>query len=292
MFSPLGELVWYLSGSNQLEQIIHYIPKYKNYSNDGTSLSGAYGPRIFEVDRRINSHNPTDHWQRIIDLLIKRGDTRNAVIQIFSNSDTYADNKDVPCTCTMQFAVRGKRLNLHVHMRSNDAVLGLPHDIFAFTMMQEIAARELGVEIGRYTHSVASLHLYDDTHEAQPRSMAQQFLDEPLPDDVPMPPMPWGDPWPALRYLIAAERAIREGKYDHADIEGMDPYWKDLILLLRAHSIAKSPDGEHELHRLTSQFASNVYHLYVLDRLERKRVKRNSTPDMFKDYQNGNEKDT
>ncbi len=144
MFSPLGELVWYLSGSNQLEQIIHYIPKYKNYSNDGTSLSGAYGPRIFEVDRRINSHNPTDHWQRIIDLLIKRGDTRNAVIQIFSNSDTYADNKDVPCTCTMQFAVRGKRLNLHVHMRSNDAVLGLPHDIFAFTMMQEIAARETG----------------------------------------------------------------------------------------------------------------------------------------------------
>jgi thymidylate synthase len=33
-------------------------------------------------------------------------------------------------------------------MRSNDAYLGLPHDVFCFTMLQEIIARSLGREIG------------------------------------------------------------------------------------------------------------------------------------------------
>ena len=48
-----------------------------------------------------------------------------------------------------------------VHMRSNDAYIGLAHDVFAFTFMQEIVARDVGLDLGTYTHSVGSLHLYD-----------------------------------------------------------------------------------------------------------------------------------
>jgi len=40
----------------------------------------------------------------------------------------------------MQFMVRRRRLHLLTNMRSNDAFIGLPHDIFAFTMLQEIMA--------------------------------------------------------------------------------------------------------------------------------------------------------
>ena len=37
---------------------------------------------------------------------------------------------------------------LVVHMRSNDVFMGFPHDVFAFTMIQEILANDLGVKLG------------------------------------------------------------------------------------------------------------------------------------------------
>ena len=58
-------------------------------------------------------------------------------------------------------------------MRSNDAFKGLPHDVFCFTMLQEIFARTLGVHVGVYKHAVGSLHLYD-----KDRQKANQYLKE------------------------------------------------------------------------------------------------------------------
>ena len=48
------------------------------------------------------------------------------------------------------------------HMRSNDVFRGLPHDLFCFTMLQELIARSVGVELGSYHHMVGSLHMYEE----------------------------------------------------------------------------------------------------------------------------------
>lgn len=211
VFSALGELVWYLASSNSIDFIEYYIRCYTRFSDDGKTANGAYGPRLFgahDVYGRASSRTP---WQRVMDTLRKRSGSRNGVIQIFSNHDAEIDSNDIPCTCTLQFVIRNERVHLHTHMRSNDAFLGLPHDIFSFTMLQEIAARELGYELGTYQHSVASLHLYDDNEKVKSRTLAQQYLDEGLHDIVPMPPMPKGDPWPSIRELVKAEAAIRAG---------------------------------------------------------------------------------
>jgi thymidylate synthase len=47
VFSCLGEFLWYMSGSNSLEFIKYYIKDYGKYSDDGLTLFGAYGPRLF-----------------------------------------------------------------------------------------------------------------------------------------------------------------------------------------------------------------------------------------------------
>ena len=69
----------------------------------------------------------------------------------------------------------------------NDAYIGLAHDIFAFTMLQELMARSLGVDVGPYRHSIGSLHLYD-SH----RAAARAYLREGWQETVSMPPMPPG----------------------------------------------------------------------------------------------------
>jgi thymidylate synthase len=153
-FSCLGELLWYLAGSNELAFIQHYIADYEKYSDDGKTIFGAYGPRLFAM-RNVNQ----------IDNVITRlrragGHSRRAVIQLFNAEDLVDEHEDIPCTCTLQFMVRDKRLHLFTNMRSNDAYLGLPHDVFAFTMVQELIARSIGVSLGTYKHAVGSLHLY------------------------------------------------------------------------------------------------------------------------------------
>jgi thymidylate synthase len=113
-------------------------------------------------------------------------------------------------------------------MRSNDVYKGFPHDIFCFTMLQEVLARSLGLEVGIYKHFVGNLHLYDEDKIA-----VQQYLSEAVQPTISMPPMPTGDPWPSLKKLLAAEYSIRTKKEPDANLWRIDPYWADLMRLLQ-----------------------------------------------------------
>jgi thymidylate synthase len=47
VFSALGELLWYLAKTNSLEFIRYYVQKYEQETEDGVTVRGAYGPRLF-----------------------------------------------------------------------------------------------------------------------------------------------------------------------------------------------------------------------------------------------------
>ena len=121
-------------------------------------------------------------------MLKRKTDTRQAVVQIFDVNDLVQPSTNVQCTCTLEFLARGRKLHMFVNMRSNDAYRGLPHDIFAFTIIQELVARSIDHEVGAYHHAVGSLHLYDDTE-----GDARRFLSEGWQEELAMPPMPRGD---------------------------------------------------------------------------------------------------
>ena len=114
-------------------------------------------------------------FENLIELLKKRPTSRQAVLQLFDSTDLAKPHEDVPCTCTLQFLMRGGKLHLVVYMRSNDVIKGLPHDIFCFTMLQEMVARIMSVDLGIYKHCVGSLHLYDTD-----KSKAESFMREGL----------------------------------------------------------------------------------------------------------------
>lgn len=284
-FSPLGELFWYLSGSDSVEFIKHYIPNYPKLIKDEVKANGAYGPRIFGKEA-LAKLDGSSEWDRVIRTLREREGSRNALVQIYDNSDAKPKNGDKPCTCTIQFAVRNGQLFMHTHMRSNDAFFGLPHDIFTFTMLQEIAARELGFGLGRYTHSVTSLHLYHDCVATKDRlaitsmSGAEAYYREGFHDFKPMPEMPSGNPWKSIEQVKTAEQEIRAGNIDHTVSSDLDPYWRDFIELFRIHMIfeemKKRGDDlrteRSELRRVVRIMTdiSPTYRIYILGRLERK----------------------
>lgn len=252
LFSCLGELLWILAGSNRLGFIQHYISSYDKFSDDKKTIYGAYGPRLFGA-------SPNDQVFRVIQLLKVNPDSRQAVLQLFDRTDTLEPHKDIPCTCTLQFLVRGGRLHMLTSMRSNDAWLGLPHDVFTFTMLQELVARSLGVELGEYKHSVGSLHLYDEHHDK-----AARFLEEGWQPNRAMPPMPQGDPWAAVKSLVAFERKARTGRGPiPSPRDSMEPYWADLATLLTIHKAGLVKNNQPEIRRLWRRIHNDVYSTYI-----------------------------
>jgi thymidylate synthase len=184
-FSALGELLWYLAGSDRLDFIQPYVPEYKKDADEGI-LHGAYGPRLFAMRGNV------DQLKNVTALLEGNPGSRRAVVQLFNAEDIAAAHKEIPCTTTLQFHLRDGQLHLSATLRSNDAYWGLPHDVFCFTMIQEMMARRLGVELGEYYHYVGSMHVYVDHLDK-----IGEYLAEGHQKTIEMPPMPVGDPFPA-----------------------------------------------------------------------------------------------
>lgn len=251
VFSSLGEFLWYLAGSNELSFIEYYIKLYPKYSDDQRSIFGAYGPRLFRMRGYVNQVD------NIVQLLKRKPTSRQAVIQLFDAEDIVESHKDIPCTCTLQFFVREGRLHMLASMRSNDAFKGLPADVFAFTMLQELIARSLGVELGIYKHAVGSLHLYEAD-----RDSAASFIGEGLSSTIEMPVMPYGDPWGAVSILLDVESKFRCGAEIDIDTLGQDKYWLDLMRLLKAFSLkaCKSPEAYESL---IAQMDNPNYGVYI-----------------------------
>src|SRR5262249_22810628 len=146
---------------DDVEFVAAYIPRYRKEADDAGKVNGAYGPRLM-------SRYGLNQIDAVTDLLRRKQGTRRAVIQIYDARDLQTD-EEVPCTTTLQFFIRDDRLHLAASLRSNDAYRGLPHDVFCFTMLQEMMAQRLGLGLGEYFQQVGSFHLYtsDETKVAR-----------------------------------------------------------------------------------------------------------------------------
>jgi thymidylate synthase len=254
VFSALGELLWYLSGSAATDRITHYIPAYQEYDEDGV-VHGGYGPRL---------RGDNDQLATVIALLRRKPSTRQAVIQIFDRVDLLEPHKDIPCTCTLQFLNRQAGLDAVVYMRSNDAFIGLPHDVFCFSMIQELVARSIGVDVGRYIHVTGSLHLYDTKIED-----ARRFLDEGYYFSNAMPPMPDADPLAAISEILVLEEQLRCVTDPLSITVPSDPYWGDLARLLIVFELVRGGRAD-DVSAVVDGMNTEVFKLYVSDHLDRK----------------------
>jgi thymidylate synthase len=253
MFSVLGEFLWYLSKGNDLKFVEYYIPRYAKFNkpNQKGMIDGGYGPRLF------NLHGKCDQVKNVIDRLKENSFSRRAVIQIFDGEDL-VKYPDVPCTCTLQFFVRNEKLHMVTYMRSNDAYRGFPHDVFAFTMLQEIIARSLAVDLGYYYHNVGSLHLYKNDKKDVEKYFKEGY--QSINVKFAMPAMPQEDPWNQIEKFMKIEADIRlnVGK----SLDGLNSYWADLGRLLLIFSLYNRDDIKG-IESLRNEMDSSNYHIAI-----------------------------
>jgi len=159
----LSEFLWIMAGRDDIATLEPYNSHIKDFSDDGETLYGAYGVRIFEqIDPMIKriQNDPSDR-RAVLD--IWDSDTRVDLM----NSDLTADTKDPPCNTQIMFKLRDNKLHMTVINRSNDIHWGLyAVNLPTFSMLQVYIAARLGVPVGTQTHLSNSLHVYTDDERA------------------------------------------------------------------------------------------------------------------------------
>jgi thymidylate synthase len=159
-----------------------------------------------------------------VNLLRQDPDSRRAVVPIYARRDVGLDSRDIPCTTTLQFLLRGGKLTMITTMRSNDAILGMPYDVFNFAMIHEWMACRLGVELGDYIHFAGSLHYYG-SDEAKLR----EIVAEPAASEFEMPAMNPETIAQELSVFQNYEEDMRLRKHSDIEINGFfQPFAKVL----------------------------------------------------------------
>ena len=167
-----AEAAWILSGSDWAEDIVPYCKAYKKYSDDGITFFGAYGPPYkAQLDRAVEtlSNDPR---------------SRRALITLWRQNPP--DSLNIPCTISLQWIIRKEHLHCFVSMRSSDVFMGLPYDVFCFSMMTWLFWQKLRknndslfqlLRPGILHVAAASQHLYSRDFDKARAVVASNSLD-------------------------------------------------------------------------------------------------------------------
>jgi thymidylate synthase len=176
--------------------------------------------------------------------MLKRDpDSRRAIIHIRTPYDSEHARLDVPCTLALQFFIRDGSLHLHVSMRSSDVILGITNDVPAFTLLQELMALQLGVDLGEYVHCSNSMHIYSRDFE-----MAEAIIH--TIGSLPVTTMPEMKTLPPLEWMSSIEMMMRSMDNTEklkqllslAKTSEIDDYWYDWLILLASNAASKLGD--------------------------------------------------
>lgn len=161
------EFLWYLDGNAFNTDITKYAKMWESLVNEDGTINSNYGQYIFSgFPSNHTSFRNTSLFYNAVKQLAEDKDSRRAAIPILAQNHLRMKTKDVPCTYALGFRIRENKLNMSVHMRSQDAVFGMGNDAPCFSFIHEMLWAMLTdvypeLELGTYYHTVDSFHVYE-----------------------------------------------------------------------------------------------------------------------------------
>ena len=125
---------------------------WKEYMHDG-KMAYTYNERIWQ----------NEQLEKIIARLKEDHDSRQLWLSIWdpnTDTDKLGGISRVPCSLGYNFQFRDGKLNMHYVMRSCDFNTHFINDVYLAIKLLEYVAKEVGMEVGSFTHTMFSLHVY------------------------------------------------------------------------------------------------------------------------------------
>lgn len=190
--SLLYEVLWYLSGENHIRNLRQHTKIWDAWADEEGNLETAYGYywRHFPSAEKNKDGSwnirEVDQIQYVIDTLKKNPFSRRLVVTAWEPGNA-TKSKLPPCHYTFVFNANNGKLNCHLTQRSGDIALGIPFNLAAYSILTQIIAQEVGMELGFFAHTIIDAHIYV-ADEGTPmekydhrRGLIEQLKREPLP---------------------------------------------------------------------------------------------------------------
>lgn len=191
--SVVAELLWFLEGSDderRLAEITYGRPRAElvgkntiwtaNADVQGKQLGypnndevKRLGP-IYGVQwRSWKAYRPGgprggETYDQITDIIKKlrtAPDDRRIILSAWNVSEIH-DMALPPCHCFAQFRVYNGKLNCLMYQRSLDVGIGCGFNWASYALLTHIIAREVGLQVGEFVHSVGDAHIYTNHIDA------------------------------------------------------------------------------------------------------------------------------
>ena len=246
--AKVAETLWQLAGRNDIEWLSKYLPRAREFSDDGIVWRGAYGPRLRDWN---GQQTIIDQVKYVARKLVDDPDTRQAVISIWNPAIDCHPGKDIPCNNWLHFYIRNGKLNLNIAQRSSDVVWGFSGiDAFSWSVLHEMMAHWTRTQVGDFTYFISSLHVYE-RHYKKLDAILEAYADRTIYDFDP-PSVEYHGEFIDLDYelesLWVAESKMREVGWS-TQIEHIIEGWEEenelfytFLLILAMGNYAKMKD--------------------------------------------------
>ncbi len=179
--SLIHELLWYFSGEEHIKNLREETKIWDAWADEEGLLETAYG-RFWRrypipdgdaqlegeawpekdhkwVNKEEDGRLTFDQIQYVIDQLKENPKSRRIIVNAWHPANATV-SKLPPCHYSFVFNVQDGKLNTHLTQRSADTALGVPFNIAAYSIITRLIAKEVGLDLGEFGHTLVDAHLY------------------------------------------------------------------------------------------------------------------------------------
>ncbi|MCP3030748.1 thymidylate synthase [Halobacillus sp. A1] len=121
-------------------------------------LGSVYGKqwRAWETTRG----DTIDQLKDVIYNIKHNPDSRRHIVTAWNPEDVPSNMALPPCHMMFQFYVADGKLSCQLYQRSADIFLGVPFNIASYALLTHLIAKECGLEVGEFVHTLGDAHIY------------------------------------------------------------------------------------------------------------------------------------
>lgn len=169
IFQMMAETIWVMAGDDRVDPLLSFfLPRAADFSDDGKTWRGAYGPRLYEF-QQLNDIVETfktdglDTRRAVLSIYMPHRDAQESLTTVYGIEKT----KDLPCNNFINFWVDADNMfNMDVIQRSGDIIWGAGSiNLYEFSFLMECVFELVKqhfpeIKLGSYCHRTTNLHYY------------------------------------------------------------------------------------------------------------------------------------
>ena len=136
-----------------------------NFSKKFGDLGNVYG-------KQWRNFNGIDQLKNVIEQIKINPSSRRLIVSAWNPSEV--DTMALPpCHTMFQFYISDGKLSCQLYQRSADVFLGVPFNIASYSLLTILIAKECGLEVGEFVHTLGDAHIYVNHFEQVKEQMSR-----------------------------------------------------------------------------------------------------------------------